>query len=153
MVADQHLAVLLPRHRGGMPLLPDTSAMRATALRLINQANHLSDLAASVRGYSGQVRWRGAAALAFQDQAAGLCTALAATAHRLVAAAIALREHAANVDAALVEIRALAPDMIDPLGLVHHGGLLGGRPLADVVGGLESVASGAVHALEKVLPW
>ena len=136
-----------------MPLLPDTSAMRTTALRLINQANHLCDLAVSVRGCSGQVRWRGAAALAFQDQAAGLCAALTDTAHRLIAAAIALREHAANVDASLAEIRALAPDVLDPLGLVHHGGLLGGRPLADVAGGVESVASGAVHALEKVLPW
>jgi uncharacterized protein YukE len=136
-----------------MPLFPDTSAMRATALRLINEANHLRNLAASVRACSAQVRWRGTAAVAFQDQAAGVCASLAAAAQSLIAAAIALREHAANVDAAIAEIKTIGPDVLDPLGLVHHGGLFGGRPLIDVVGGVESVSSGAVHALEKVLPW
>lgn len=127
--------------------------MRATALRLINEANHLRNLAASVRVASGQIRWRGAAALAFQGQAAGVCASLGSAAASLIAAATALHEHAANVDAAIAELAAIAPDVVDPLGLVHHGGLFGGRPLVDVVGGVESVATGAVHALQKLVPW
>jgi uncharacterized protein YukE len=136
-----------------MSLFPDTSAMRATAQRLINEANHVRNLAASLGVISAQVRWHGAAASAFQDQAAGVCASLAGAAQSLLAAATALREHAATVDATISALKAIAPDIVDPLGLIHDGGLLGGGPLVDVVGGVESVATGAVHALEKALPW
>jgi uncharacterized protein YukE len=143
----------MPRNPGGMPLLPDTSAMRTTAVRLIHEADHLHNAAAAVRAYTGQVRWRGPAALAFQDQAEGICASLAGASRSLIAAATALREHAANVDSAVFRLTTLAPGLVDPLGLVHHGGLLDGRPLRDVVRGVESVTSGAIRTLENVLPW
>ena len=143
----------MPRDPGGMPLLPDASAMRATAVRLIHEANHLRNLAASVRACNGQVRWRGTASLAFQDQADGVCRSLADAAQSLIAAAIALREHAANVDSAIAEMTTLAPGLVDPFGLIHRGGLLDGRPLRDLVGGVESVTGGAIFTLEKALPW
>jgi uncharacterized protein YukE len=136
-----------------MPLLPDTSAMRATAVRLIHEADHLGNAAAAVRAYTGQVRWRGPAALAFRDQAESVCESLAGASRSLIAAATALREHAANVDSAIVRLTTLAPGLVDPFGLIQHGGLLDGRPLRDVVGGVESVTSGAVRTLENVLPW
>ncbi len=131
-----------------MPLVPDTSAMRASAQRLISEANHLRNLAVSVRAIVAQVRWRGAAARAFQDQAGGVCASLSGAAEGLVAAARALRAHAANVDAAIAELTAVfadAADLLDPFGVAHHGGLLGGSPLVEAVD--------AVRAVERVLPW